>query len=194
MGGVLRFKQTDKAIPSPKRISLTIVTTNRFGRKWSNVNINLIRVDDYFYHKPKEVSGVTDERGRSTFKSILEGGYLIQVSTKKVILEELHVLKEDKTIKIKLPSIFGWRRKKMTLNGKLIEEFYEELRTDKEFCFKCKSKYKTGVDVFKCRYCEKYFCSKHKLPEEHNCWGEPKAPPSGLREIITGDEIIARGT
>lgn len=176
---------------SPKKVSLTVITTNLLERKWSNVNVKLTRVDDYFYHKPKEFGGKTDKKGNSTFKSILEGGYLIQVSTKKVISQELHSIEKNKTLKIKLPSIFGWRHKEMILDEKIIKEFYEKNRTDKEFCFKCKRKYGGLVDVFKCKYCEKYFCSGHRLPEKHNCWGEPKAPPGGIREIIgPGGKII----
>ena len=34
-------------------------------------------------------------------------------------------------------------------------------------CNKCKSKIKDMP--FKCKYCGKYYCSKHRLPEDHGC-------------------------
>lgn len=183
-----------KALLSPKKVSLTIIATNLLGRKWSDVSVKLTRVDDYFYHKPKEYDGVTDKEGKVIFKSILEGGYLLQASTKKVVLEELHTIKGNETIKIKLPFIFGLRHKEIKLHGKIVDEFYEKFRTDKEFCFNCKREYhKTLVEAFKCKYCEKYFCPDHRLPENHNCLGEPKAPPGGFREIYAKGRIIATG-
>lgn len=36
-------------------------------------------------------------------------------------------------------------------------------------CNKCKRKIKDFS--FKCKYCDKYHCSKHRLPEDHNCEG-----------------------
>jgi hypothetical protein len=39
---------------------------------------------------------------------------------------------------------------------------------------KCKTKLKL-VNRFKCNYCKREFCQKHRLPEEHNC-KDPKLP------------------
>ncbi len=39
-------------------------------------------------------------------------------------------------------------------------------------CYKCKRKIKDFS--FKCRYCNKHFCGKHRLPEDHNCEGLEK--------------------
>ncbi|MBD3353787.1 MAG: hypothetical protein GF364_20060 [Candidatus Lokiarchaeota archaeon] len=33
---------------------------------------------------------------------------------------------------------------------------------------------------FTCNYCGKTLCSKHRLPEAHDCTGEPKRPPRVL--------------
>ena len=36
---------------------------------------------------------------------------------------------------------------------------------------------KLGVlDLFKCKYCHKVHCEKHRLPENHNCSGHPIVP------------------
>jgi len=180
-------------ILNPKKISLTITTTNALGRKWKNVNVKLIRIDDYFYHNPKEIEGVTNDDGILKFNSILEGAYLVQISTKKVFLEEVHVIRKNELIKIKIPSIFGWFHKEKELNVEELRNFYEKFRTDKEVCFKCKKPYKSYTDRFLCKYCGKYFCSEHRLPENHDCWGEPKAPSGGFREIHTKNGIIVTG-
>jgi len=33
-----------------------------------------------------------------------------------------------------------------------------------------------GVNKFKCHYCGGFFCGEHRLPEEHNCKGNPINP------------------
>jgi hypothetical protein len=33
----------------------------------------------------------------------------------------------------------------------------------------------TGLDVYHCRYCEKYHCPKHRIAEDHNCTGNLKS-------------------
>jgi hypothetical protein len=32
-----------------------------------------------------------------------------------------------------------------------------------------------GLDVFKCKYCQQYYCSQHRIPEEHNCPSKQRA-------------------
>lgn len=35
----------------------------------------------------------------------------------------------------------------------------------------------TGLsETWHCRYCNKFFCSEHRLPESHECKGKLKAP------------------
>ncbi|MBU0461716.1 MAG: hypothetical protein KJ574_03965 [Nanoarchaeota archaeon] len=53
------------------------------------------------------------------------------------------------------------------------------------FCEYCKREVK-GVDVFYCKYCKKYHCAEHRLPEEHGCPSPKK--PTGL----TGSVIVHR--
>lgn len=61
-----------------------------------------------------------------------------------------------------------------------------------ERCNYCESKFKGFTQKFRCAYCGHYFCTKHKLPENHSCPGKLIAPPSGLREIYgPGKRIIA---
>lgn len=180
-------------ILNPKKVSLTITTTNLIGRKWANIDVKLGRIDDCFYHKPREIESKTNNEGIVNFKSIFEGAYLIQISAKKVFSEEIHIIKNNASIKIKLPSLFGWFYKEKKVDKGRLKEFYEKFRIDNEVCFKCKKPYKSCTDQFKCKYCEKQFCSNHRLPENHNCWGKPKAPPGGHRVIYSGGKTTVIG-
>ena len=40
-------------------------------------------------------------------------------------------------------------------------------RKEKNRCFNCKKK--VGITGFNCSYCNKYYCSKHRMPEDHCC-------------------------
>lgn len=46
----------------------------------------------------------------------------------------------------------------------------------KGYCQLCKAK-RGFPDYFYCKYCRKYHCEKHRLPEKHKCSGKPKLPP-----------------
>ena len=178
---------------NPKKISLTIEVKNFIGIKQKNVNLKLIRIDDYYYHQPKEYESRTNEEGIANFKSILEGAYLVQSLKNKILVEGILEIRKNETIKIKLPTIFGLFKKEQKVSDEEIKKIYQKYRIDSNVCFKCKKEYKGYTDRFLCKYCEKYFCSEHRLPEEHNCWGEPKAPSGGFREIHTTKGIIATG-
>lgn len=36
-----------------------------------------------------------------------------------------------------------------------------------------------GLEQKRCTYCGQTYCLDHRLPEEHACSGNPKAPPGG---------------
>jgi hypothetical protein len=185
------FKADVERLLNPKKISLTVVVTNLLGRRCSNVNVNLIRVDDSFYHDAKKFKGKTGENGEYT-EAVLEGGYLIEVSKGRMVLQELHEVWCDGRIEIKLPSVFGWRRRKLTLDWKQVRDFYEIHRSDKNFCFKCKHAYRSLGEIFECKYCGRYFCVEHRLPEAHDCPERDllKAPPAEYRKIFSGGKTI----
>jgi len=173
-----------------RKVSLTIETVNLIGRKQKNVNVRLIRIDDYFYSGPKGIEGITNEEGIVNFESILEGSYLIQILTGKVFLEKIKKIRDNKSMRIRLPFLF---RKRMANTDKL-KKIYEKNRTDNELCFKCKNPYKAYTDKFLCKYCEKYFCSHHRVPETHACWGTTVAPQGGFRELHSRSGITVKGT
>ena len=47
-------------------------------------------------------------------------------------------------------------------NPKKIKKIKEKNR-----CFNCKKK--VGIVGFDCSHCNKYYCSKHRMPEDHSC-------------------------
>ncbi len=97
-------------------------------------------------------------------------------------IEKIKIIDKDDSITINLPVLFNWvHREEKLISDIKKEELYEKFRTDKDFCFKCKKEYKDLLDRFNCNYCKKYHCTKCRLPEDHNCWGHPKAPPVDIR-------------
>ncbi len=60
-------------------------------------------------------------------------------------------------------------------------------------CYFCKAEYTGLQDKFSCKYCRKYFCAKHRLPELHECKGNPKQPKgTGFREVHTKAGIYVK--
>ena len=43
------------------------------------------------------------------------------------------------------------------------------------YCEHCNEKV-SFPDYFYCKYCKKYHCDKHRLPEQHDCSGNPVLP------------------
>lgn len=60
-------------------------------------------------------------------------------------------------------------------------------------CAKCKKEFIDWRNSHKCRYCGKYFCTDHWVPESHDCSGHPERPPGGFREVHSGGTIKAYG-
>ena len=44
------------------------------------------------------------------------------------------------------------------------------------FCKKCKIDITRPTSHFWCKYCENWHCPKHRLPEKHDCKGDPQNP------------------
>ena len=55
------------------------------------------------------------------------------------------------------------------------EEEEEEKPKYKGYCQLCKAE-KVLPDYFYCKYCKKYHCNKHRLPEQHKCTGKVTKP------------------
>lgn len=76
--------------------------------------------------------------------------------------------------------------------NKILEEYFNEFVNELE-CNLCKIKFKGYSDKFRCYYCGSYYCTKHRLPEDHNCTGNPKSPNGSFIETHERGKITAYG-
>ena len=51
-------------------------------------------------------------------------------------------------------------------------------------CEFCGERVSDGIDAFYCKYCRKWHCSEHRLPEQHNC-KNPKTPKGMTGSVIS---------
>jgi len=62
--------------------------------------------------------------------------------------------------------------------SKLLSIFVKpKIKEPKEIVCKICNKTFSWSDMFKCNYCHNYYCKNHRLPENHNCSGNPPSPP-----------------
>lgn len=174
-------------------MNIKILILNIFLRKIRNVNIILRKIDDYYYINPLIDGANTNKKGFSKI-DLLEGVYLIKIFKKKYYEEKIiKVRKNKKQIIIWAPFLFEFSYREKIVDQDIIRKFYEIYRTDKKRCFKCNKQYKGLLDIFLCHFCKKYFCSKHRLPENHECLGEPRSPPGGYMETWSRKGKTIRG-
>jgi predicted nucleic acid binding AN1-type Zn finger protein len=178
-----------KDILHPNKLNLNIKTVAGSKKIKPNVNIQLTRIDENYPNNPTLYSSQTTESGFTNINSILEGAYLIQIKNKKFYKEELHLFKNNDSICFQLPR-FQIFKKHIEVENKLIERLNWLFRYDSKFCFSCKNGYDENKRYY-CKRCEKYFCYKHRLPENHGCGGNLKSPSKDLRTIYSrnGTEI-----
>lgn len=60
---------------------------------------------------------------------------------------------------------------------------YKSLNPFENVCQYCNSKC-AYIDSFFCKYCLKWHCSEHRIPEDHECTGSPTNPHKGAGRII----------
>ena len=68
---------------------------------------------------------------------------------------------------------FRWR--KQTLAHKTDEHNKSSEGDDAIYCNFCSKKI-GGVSAFSCKYCEQMYCEEHRIPERHDCYGQPGSP------------------
>lgn len=51
-----------------------------------------------------------------------------------------------------------------------------------------------GVKKFICTYCNQNYCDSHQLPENHDCKGNPQAPPGGFMGYRVGGNVSNKPT
>ncbi len=173
---------------------VTVAVTDILVKEAPKAEVYLIKIDDYFYGRQNKKKGETNKDGFVKFKSVSDGAYLVRVTNKKSIVEKIYEIEDNNWIRIRLPLFFNLLKRSKSANREIIRNIYEKYRTDRKKCFKCKKSFKGMSDVFMCKYCEKFFCAEHRVPETHKCWGDPKQPDGqGFREIHTKHCIKVRG-
>jgi hypothetical protein len=76
---------------------------------------------------------------------------------------------------------------------RIFKNYKEQIKKHNLSCSECKEHYKDHLDQFVCNYCKLHHCTKHRLPEDHDCIGSPKSPSKGFRELHSKDKIKAYG-
>lgn len=74
----------------------------------------------------------------------------------------------------------------------LANNFAKELLF-KSHCKHCKTSFKDFTDKFKCSFCNELHCARCRLPENHDCSGNPRQPSGRIREVYSGGSISAYG-
>jgi len=160
----------DQVINEAMRCSLKIFLTNSLGSKWIKAGVRLTRIDDLFFSKPIVLQARTSNAGYVLFNPIIDGCYLVEVLSDKILFQEIINIQGDQEITIKLPSVLGLFKKVNKIDIVELSRLYDKLRTDLKGCFKCKVKYNDLADRYLCDYCKKYYCEKHKESKAHKCW------------------------
>ena len=83
------------------------------------------------------------------------------------ICRKCEILKSENIGKVKEKNLLGKKLQKITTH-------VDDLNWLKD-CAICSEKFSLITHLC-CKYCESWFCEKHRLPETHNCKGNPKNP------------------
>ena len=171
-----------KNMLNPDKVSFTISIYTKSGKKLKNTDVKLIGIDDSYYtDKRKTYEYTTNDEGKINIISINEGVYIFQIFFKKKYFEYIHYVKNNSIIKIELPILLGLFFKEKRVSDEEVEGVFEDVRTDKKFCFKCKTEKKSGLGWWKCKYCKRWYCNDCRIPENHNCKGLLVSPPKRFR-------------
>ena len=71
------------------------------------------------------------------------------------------------------------------LAPRIVEEIKELFQANPEKCSFCSKR--MGPVSFKCKCCQ-YFCTRHRLPEEHHCTFDHKS--AGIRKLSEENPVI----
>ena len=180
-GGLKRFtyllkKRNQKRKTNKKEFIKSIITLRGyFGKLRKNITLELVRLDNNFYdrvtnklhgkRKSKiDYKGITNETGELKIDKIEKGKYLIKIFQNGKINEKIIDLKENVTLKIP-PFLINNK----ILSPQDLMNNYEIIRTDRQYCAFCDGKYLDFTDKHDCKYCNKFYCEDHRLPEDHKC-------------------------
>ncbi|MBS3053343.1 MAG: AN1-type zinc finger domain-containing protein [Candidatus Aenigmarchaeota archaeon] len=122
-----------------------------------------------------------------------QGCYLLQVSFGHAYAETVIIIEKNEITTHRLLIIAKFLPFKKRLGKDKVEELVDKFRMDHVACLECKKKYEDYRDKFQCSYCKKRFCTLHRIPERHNCEGNPRQVPGGLRELFSKGGMRATG-
>ena len=143
---------------------------NFFGKALKDFDIELIDISSLFKGKEEIIYQKKIQDKEISFK-FPKTPYIFRLKKGKKDYEKL-ILSEQN---IKLPFSFTifFRSKKIPLNER--HKLAEKYRWDRKKCYQCKKRYTNFINIFECPYCNRIFCEKHRIPENHNC-KNPKKP------------------
>jgi len=191
-GGLKRFvysglKKIQRDIRSKDKLfSLKINLRNILFRPLRDVRLELKKIDFDFFDtivskkgrrsnlKSKIFKAITSDEGIADFKKIDEGTYIAKFIKKSSIFEKVIEVHSSLTKKIYAPLIFSFFKINKKIDNEKIRDILDKTRSDLNYCSFCDGKYDGFGDRFRCRYCGKYFCLDHYLPEDHKCRGLKK--------------------
>lgn len=150
---------------------MNIKITNWIGLPVKNCKIEVIDCSKLFEGKKEVISEAQITNQQPSFMIAKPGAYILRISTKRSVFETF----ADGNTKIRMP--FFYRFRHIELNSAELDQLSEKFRWDQNKCYHCKKKPEDHLTSrFKCHYCHKFFCSSHRIPEDHNCQGNPKLP------------------
>ena len=160
---------------------LSVSLRNFFGLKVNHANLFLIPTTNRALYHYSRIKAKQVSKGEYLFNKVQDGEHVLIINIKNNRIEELINVGENKqrvNIRLSFSASF----------------FHEDIILDEtEYCYFCKKKYESYTDRFKCPYCGHHFCGEHRLPADHNCQGNPSAPPGGFREIYSHGHIVVKG-
>jgi predicted nucleic acid binding AN1-type Zn finger protein len=170
----------------PKSYNLNLIFKNIFRRQMPNVQVTLTIIDNDFFPFPIEQEDISNKSGELHFHNLKKGNYLLTAKRKNVEIQRIIDLdQKNQEEVIILPTILGLLKITQRFSQNELEKEYENQRTDYQKCNFCGKKYQNSTDRFRCKYCDKCFCTKHRLPENHNCTGSPQTPKGGYRVVYS---------
>ncbi len=183
------------------RVQVNFLNNQKIIRFSGTINLSLID-DFYFSPKRKFFKKFFDNQTKIIIPVSRKGFYLIECQIdliKKFLFIfrkrrhfEFNQIKKINKEYIKLNFDLSHLKKEKVSDNDILQ-IYEKIRTDLDKCFICHKQYKNWLDKFECKYCKKNFCSVHRLPEMHNCWGNLRSPSVKFREIYSKGRVSVIG-
>ncbi len=151
---------------------------NFFKQAIKNFKIIIIDVTSLFEGKEDIIfeNNFKDNQNKELSIKFPKEPFLIRIEIGKKIYEKLILNSQEK---IRIPILFF---KDYRLSKNEVFRIAEKYRWDRLKCYQCKMKYTDYLEVYECHYCNRIYCSKHRVPEYHNC-KSPKKPEEFMKGL-----------